>query len=108
MKYNHIYIGIIVFFICLLIILNTTINVISKIVDQKIEKIKLEAEETIEGIKCEFDYKNIHYNGICTDEFLRDTSELIAYDRSVEVLQLCMQNPYAYRYELCKDMEAIR
>lgn len=85
----------------------TIVTRVSLEVDNKIEKIKLEAQETIEGIKCEFNYKNeIYYKGICTDELLEDTADLIGFDYRTDLLQLCMQNPYAYRYELCREMEA--
>ncbi len=106
--FGYIIVGIVTFFLILVVTVNSIINTVSIEVDKKIEKIKLEAQETIEGIKCEFNYKNIHYNGICTQELLDYVVELISYDRGVELLQLCMQNPYAYRYELCKDMEAIK
>ena len=104
MKNNH-FGTIIIFFVLLAIIILATINVISREVDRKIEKIKLDAQEVIEGIKCEFDYKNIHYKGICTKELLDEAVGLVSYDKSIELLQFCMQNSYAYKYELCKDME---
>lgn len=98
-------IGIFIVFIILFFLgLAFFIDYASKIVDQKIEKIKFEAQETIEGIKCEVNYKGLYYNGICTQELIDDIEELIVFDRQLELLHICMPNPYAYRYELCKEV----
>ena len=107
------YIGtIIIFFVLLTIIILATINAVSREVDRKIEKIKLEAIDVIEGIKCEFTYRDLHYNGICTEELLDSMQELVGYDREyntrMELLKICTSQPYAYRYELCEDLKAIK
>lgn len=101
---GYIFIILVLFFVGMIAL----IGLAAEMIDVKIEKIKSEAQEVIEGIQCEFTYKDLHYKGICTEELIENTAQMIGFDKEMELLQLCMQNPYAYRYELCEDMEATK
>lgn len=54
--------------------------------------------------KCIIDYKDIHYEGSCNVEILEALATKLIIDKRVEVLQICMPNPYAYRYEICEQI----
>lgn len=57
---------------------------------------------------CEIKYKDIYYKGFCDDETKNSFKEIIGYDiettKNVEILNICLSNPYAYRYEACDNL----
>lgn len=94
----------VVFFILFIVTLNYSLTTISKFIDREVNDFTEEADAFLDGITCEFTYKDLHYDGICSEELIDGLGELVEYDRTIELLKICVEQPYAYRWELCEDL----
>ena len=95
----------VIFFILLLGSLKVATNMISKFIDKEIKDLEEENLNVYqEFIKCEISYKDINYNGFCFDEVKEGFEEIIGADKQIELLQICMSNPYAHRFWLCEEL----
>jgi len=95
---------IIVFFGLALQTLRTSLGIISNFIEEETKEVEQTFEDVWERIECNIDYKDIHFKGFCSDDLLEGFQKLIEFDKSLELLDLCMQQPYAYKYQLCEQI----
>ena len=92
-----------VLFTALIVILVITviISVIEVEFDKKYEQIKKDVLN--EYYRCEFSYKELSYKGICSEDILERAEAFIEFDMKFKIFEKCINLPYAYRNDACKD-----
>lgn len=106
MKENNFYLKVGFVAIVIILLFAIIVNVSMFVFNWGVEKTNKEIIDVLNSppFICEFKYGDIYYKGVCNDELLDGVNSLIVYDRRIETLKFCLDYPYAYRYELCKDL----
>lgn len=95
----------VVFFVLFSAFLYAGLIMVDRFIDKELNKIEGKANDIILSenmFRCELQYKDVMYKGLCTDDVLEGFTNLGEIDKTLDIIKVCGSMPYAYRLELCK------
>jgi len=72
--------------------------------DKKYEQIKTDVFVFNEYYRCEINYKDLNYKGVCSDGVLTGIRQFVESDMGLKILDVCLNSPYGYRHDVCKEL----